>query len=94
MIGTVSRKRVAELRDGIAKTQDRIRHARKQFDQFDKTAGNSEAETRARRKLEADVARAENDLVALERALNEMHPVLSHSEARAFAEGVETAEDA
>lgn len=40
------------------------------------------------------MARAENDLAVLDRARDETGPELSHSEAKAFAEGVETAEDA
>lgn len=86
--------RTEELRDAIARAQDRARYARRELSRFDVTAGNSESERRTRRKLEADVARAESDLAVLHRALDETRPELSHSEAKAFAEGVETAEDA
>jgi hypothetical protein len=86
--------RWTELRSGIARAKDRARYAQRQLERFDATTGNSEAEGRTRRKLEADVARAENDVAALEHALAEQPPALSNSEADAFVEGVEVAEDA
>jgi hypothetical protein len=74
--------------------KDRARYAQRQLDHFDATAGNSEAEGRMRRKLEADVARAEDDVATLEHALAEGLPAVNSSEAKAFAKGVEVAEDA
>ena len=71
------------------------RGARRQLHQFGAKTGSGEPEKRGRRKLADDLALAENDLTVLERALEEeTHPMLSHSEARVFAEGVETPEDA
>jgi hypothetical protein len=87
--------RVEELRDGITRAQERAKWARRQLNQLDNKTGNSEAEKRGRRKLADDLALAENDVAVLERALEEeTRPSLSHSEARAFAEGVEVGEDA
>jgi len=87
--------RVQELRDGIIRAQDRAKFARRQLNQLDHKANLSEAEKRGRRKLADDLALAENDVAVLEQALeNETRPTLSHSEARAFAEGVEVGEDA
>jgi hypothetical protein len=85
--------RVQELREGIARAQDRATWARRQISQLDAKTGNSEAERRVHRKVVEDLALAENDVAVLEQVL-ETRPALSHPEARAFAEGVETAEDA
>jgi hypothetical protein len=87
--------RVQELREGIARAQDRATWARRQLSQLDAKTGNSEAERRVHRKVVEDLALAENDVAVLEQVLEEeTRPALSHPEARAFAEGVETAEDA
>lgn len=85
--------RMTELRRALNWAKDRARYAQRQLDRFEAAAGNSEAERR-RRKLEADVARAENDIVMLEYALAQQPPELSNSEAEAFVEGLEVMEDA
>jgi hypothetical protein len=78
MTGTASRKRVTELRQGIARAQDRIRYGRRMLDQFNaQHPGNGEAEKRTRRKLEADIARAENDEKILQRALKDVEVAAS-----------------
>lgn len=86
--------RMTELRRALNWAKDRARYAQRQLDHFEAAAGNSEAERRTRRKLEADVARAENDIVMLEYALAQQPPELSNSEAEAFVEGLEVMEDA
>jgi hypothetical protein len=86
--------RLSELLRAMSSAKDRARYAQRQLDRFDAMAGNSEAEGRTRRKLEADVARAEDDIDTLERALTEELPAVNTSEAQAFAKGIEVAEDA
>jgi hypothetical protein len=86
--------RRSELRNALARAQDRARYARRQLERFDATAGESEAEKRTRRKLQSDVPRAESDIAALEHALAERPPELSRLETKTFVRGVEVAEDA
>src|SRR5262245_31456201 len=92
---TYRRSRLTELTGAITRAQDHARYAQRELERFDAAAGgNPEVARRTRRKLEADVARARNDVAVLKHALAEARPALSSSEAKAFAEGVEAAQDA
>lgn len=86
--------RMTELRRAINWAKDRTRYAQRELKRFDVTGSDSEAVSRTRRKLEADVARAQNESAVLERVLTEARPTLSSSEAKAFVKGVEVAQDA
>jgi hypothetical protein len=85
---------MTELRRAINWAKDRTRYAQRELKRFDVTGSDSEAVSRTRRKLEADVARAQNDSAVLEHALAEQPPALSNCEAKTFVKGVEVAEDA
>ena len=63
-------RRADELRDGIERAQERRRFCRRLLEQFNaEPLGDEELDARTRRKLEADMQRAENDLEVLGRAL-------------------------
>ena len=91
---TYRRSRLTELKGAITKAQDHARYAQRELERFDAAGGNAEASGRTRRKLEADLTRAQSDVAVLKHALAEARPTLSHSEAKAFAVGVETGQDA
>ena len=86
--------RMTELRRALNWAKDRARYARRQLDRFEAAAGNSEAERRTRRKLEADVARARMTSSCSNTPWPNSPPELSNSEAEAFVEGLEVMEDA
>jgi hypothetical protein len=77
--------RMTELRRALNWAKARTRYAQRELERFD---------GRTRRKLEADVARAQTDSAVLERVLAEVRPTLSSSEAKAFVKGLEVAQDA
>jgi hypothetical protein len=86
----------SELREAIARSSDRVAYAEKELKRFLAAAADYSASQTARQhaKLKDDLRLAQNDLDELERALADARPELSGSEAKAFVEGVEAAEDA
>jgi ABC-type transporter Mla subunit MlaD len=92
---TTPMTQASELSEAIARSRERVAYAEKELERFLEAADSSAPQTaRQQAKLEDDLRRAQNDLDELERALADARPELRGSEAKAFVEGVEAAEDA